>query len=136
MKCKKCGSENLGVMFDVIVSAPIKYYYNFSKQAMRDKGVRLWGADWHKADIVCGDCYYSTALNKNAATNADRIRGMTDEELAEIIAAEPTAEKIPFCKNKPECDAMLDADLEIPESMCAACVLDWLKRPAETEGTE
>lgn len=62
--CKKCGSTNLGVMFDITVSAPIEYYHNFSKKAMQDKSVKLWGADWGKADIICNDCLYSTGLER------------------------------------------------------------------------
>lgn len=134
MKCKKCGSENLGVMFDVIVSAPIKYYYNFSKQAMRDKGVRLWGADWHKADIVCGDCYYSTALNKNAATNADRIRSMTDEELAELLARLISIHVKKMMQALRKEDCLVKEPVAVIENPYIQRKehLDWLK--AETEG--
>lgn len=111
MKCKKCGGENLSIMFELIVSAPIKYYHNFSKQAMRDKSVRLWGADWHKADIVCGDCFYSTALDKQL-TNADRIRGMTDEELANLLWAQNGSNQ--YWKSTQK-------------------YLDWLQQPAKEE---
>jgi hypothetical protein len=67
-------------------------------------------------------------------TNADRIRCMSDEELAKIIVSESVSEKIPFCQNKPECSKMLDDDELIPESHCIKCALDWLQKPAETEG--
>ena len=36
-------------------------------------------------------------------TNAEKIRSMSDEELAAVLVLEPMGEKIPFCKNKPEC---------------------------------
>lgn len=64
-------------------------------------------------------------------TNADHIRSMTDEELATILYSVFNIDdlKIPFCKNKPECNELMDADKEIPESMCLRCMLDWLKRP-------
>ena len=66
-------------------------------------------------------------------TNADRIRSMSDEQLAAIIVSEPIAEKIPFCKNKVECNQMLDSDFDIPESACAACALDYLQQPVKED---
>ena len=49
-------------------------------------------------------------------TNADRIRGMSDEELAEWIAHP----KISYCYCQHDiCDAEKD---------CAECALDWLKQ--------
>ena len=54
-------------------------------------------------------------------TNADRIRGMSDEELANFI---PDWSYTKACKcNEHEfigCD-----------NQCEKCVLDWLKQPAE-----
>ena len=50
-------------------------------------------------------------------TNADRIRSMTDEELAKIIGDKcicpPTSECAKFCGD------------------CVACWLEWLQQPAE-----
>ena len=65
-------------------------------------------------------------------TNADRIRAMSDEELADILAGNADiAEQIPFCQNLPECLAMLDGDEIIPEARCAGCMLTWLRKPVE-----
>ena len=63
-------------------------------------------------------------------TNADRIRSMSDEELAKIIVSESVVEKIPFCQNKQECGDMLDTDV-ITEEMCTLCALDWLRQPVK-----
>jgi hypothetical protein len=49
-------------------------------------------------------------------TNADRIRAMTNEELAEFIGHFPMET---ICPNN--CH-------EDPERDCAVCVLDWLKQ--------
>lgn len=65
-------------------------------------------------------------------TNEDLIRAMTAEELAAIICAEFTAEKIPFCQNKEECMKILESDT-IPEEMCRACALNWLQQPAKED---
>lgn len=70
MQCKKCGSENLGVMVDITISMPIKYYYALTKSAFRSKDIKMWGANWPKADIICHDCCYSTGLEREQ-NNAD-----------------------------------------------------------------
>lgn len=61
-------------------------------------------------------------------TNSDRFRRMSDEEIAKILVSDLIGEKIPFCKNKPECDSILDSGECIPESMCAVCAIDWLRK--------
>lgn len=64
-RCPKCGSENVTFMADVTISAPMEFYHNLSKRAFRRKEVQLWGVDWHRADIVCHDCLYSTGLDRD-----------------------------------------------------------------------
>lgn len=89
-------------------------------------------------------CMYCTAEQESRCkskipdgTNADRIRSMSDEELAAILVAESLAEKIPFCQNKEECNEILDtADGTIPEEMCLKCALDWLRQPAKEDTNE
>ena len=61
-------------------------------------------------------------------TNADRIRAMSDEELAEHLYY---GFDLQYCHNYPECVAMLDTKEGIPEARCKGCVLEWLKQPAE-----
>lgn len=60
-------------------------------------------------------------------TNADRIRGMTDEELAEWTLREPFVGYFAFCppgtKDGGDC----------PTSPCEQCWLDWLKSPVEVK---
>lgn len=64
----------------------------------------------------------------NTMTNADRIRAMSDEELADMLQLE-SGEL--FCQNKKECGDLLDTEDGIPEEMCRACALEWLRQPAE-----
>lgn len=54
-------------------------------------------------------------------TNGDRIRAMTDEELAKFI---PDWSYTGACK----CDELPYADCKYE---CAKCVIEWLKQPAE-----
>lgn len=61
-------------------------------------------------------------------TNGDRIRAMSDEELADRLYW-LDKDSIPFCKNLPYCEHRLEADEFISDSECIACMLEWLKQP-------
>ena len=58
-------------------------------------------------------------------TRADKIRSMTDEEMAVILEGGQAGEF--FCRNSKECQTMLDQNAEIPTEMCVACALRWLR---------
>lgn len=75
----------------------------------------------------------SKAKAEYVQTNADRIRAMSDEELAKaLIEVNDSGCHIPFCKELPECQRLLDEG-EIPEEKCIVCMLNWLQQPAEGE---
>jgi hypothetical protein len=38
---------------------------------------------------------------------------------------------IQYCTNDQACAAMLDTEDGVPEERCKACVMKWLKQPAE-----
>lgn len=63
------------------------------------------------------ECMKSMA--KKPQTNADRIRSMTDEDLAEVLFGSCI-------------EHMGVEECSHPEKACKSCVLDWLK--AESEG--
>ena len=56
-------------------------------------------------------------------TNADRIRAMSDEEMAEFIIS------IPMCVGE-------DEDLNCEIDVCKECFLKWLQQPAEEDDHE
>lgn len=66
-----------------------------------------------------------THYDDKPQTNADRIKAMSDEELAEWILREPTIGYFAVCppgtKDGEDC----------PTSPCEQCWLDWLKSPVE-----
>lgn len=65
-------------------------------------------------------------------TNSDRIRAMSDEDLATMLNRFAEGEDAPhYCRNLPECDADMEADNLIPLERCQACLLRWLQQPAE-----
>lgn len=95
-------------------------------------------ADWCPEDIDCAWAYGTSIphekfciydhgelycvgivcdINKPKPTNADRIRAMTDEELAKVI----------ICP-KQVCDKV---HILLGRTDCEACALEWLKQTAE-----
>ena len=64
-------------------------------------------------------------------TNADRIRSMTDEELAKALYQMLDGDV--YCTNKPECGKMLNTDDGIPDEWCAQCLLNWLRQTTKEE---
>ena len=65
-------------------------------------------------------------------TNADRIRAMSDEELAELLySLQYCDEKLNFCGNNKECDDILDGGGTISDEMCKQCFVWWLQREVE-----
>ena len=65
---------------------------------------------------VCG----GIGTHEIQMTNADRIRSMTDEELAEAIIS------IPMCVGT-------DDDKDCEKDGCKDCFLNWLQMPAEED---
>lgn len=57
-------------------------------------------------------------------TNGDRLRHMTDEELAVFLAS---FEHTNYCRDLPGCLADLEEDREIPLERCAGCMTAWLR---------
>ena len=94
----------------------------FGKQDYCDQETCIRECEFHDGS----GCEY-----RKIETNADRIRAMSDAELAKALMKSNDAEVyIPFCKNTPECLEMLDCG-EIPEERCLGCMMDWLRQPAE-----
>lgn len=57
-------------------------------------------------------------------TNADRIRSMSDEELAEKmfeLENKELCKVIPFCKSTDECTDIMDSGELIPDELCKQC---------------
>ena len=79
--------------------------------------------DFCDCDIICADCTYfdnSGGEYRDAPkTNADHIRSMTDEELAEMLCV-----SCDFCACNP---------LDNCPSTCQVGVLNWLKQPFKEE---
>ena len=92
-------------------------------------------SDTHFAE-ACGKCVVGEYEGRRVTdpsmwkprTKADRIRAMTDEELAKLLYE---IDGLGYCKNLPECGELLDTPAGIPEEKCIGCMLNWLRQPAE-----
>ena len=73
-----------------------------------------------------GKCHYKGECGHKAPlTNADRIRTMSDEELAEQFVFMSTI--CEFCVKRKNCE-------EVPGyKYCMEGILDWLQQPAEED---
>lgn len=60
-------------------------------------------------------------------TVGDRIRSISDEELAGILVK---TDEVDFCENRAECADDLCAGNDIPDERCKECALRWLRKPA------
>ena len=63
-------------------------------------------------------------------TNADKIRTMTDEELAHALIHLDGFDT--FCTNYRECVEKIELGEDISESQCEACMLRWLREEYPT----
>ena len=86
------------------------------------------------ANLLEGIKNYEAEKCPYQKTNADRIRAMSDEELAEKLYCFTDIDcKIPYCKNLAECEKMLDTEDGVPVEKCKRCLLEWLQKPAEAK---
>lgn len=70
--------------------------------------------------------YLDYPKQRKPITNADRIRAMSDEELAEFIQKSGYGS----CPNVPQCPQYESGDKPYTEDGCRKCWLDWLKQEA------
>lgn len=80
---------------------------------------KVWDNGW--CNVACMYCTLTQEISckHNHQTNADRIRAMTDEELAN------------FLDSTDICDGHALEECALKNIPCKVCILDWLKRPTE-----
>ena len=85
-----------------------------------------------ECDILCADCqHYDNTGGKKWQTNADRIRAMSDEELAKIIKT--IAFDVYNCNEGQNKSMKMVKGRCMCEFNCDECILELLKQPAEGE---
>lgn len=118
MKCRKCGSENMGIM-------PNKKNSSATDLYCLDCGA--WQKFATKDEIRLYQC------KKKPITNADRIRQMTDEELAELLITADFCGECEYCDKVWGCryyEAHPDGALN---DGCKQAAINWLGQPAEED---
>lgn len=63
-------------------------------------------------------------------TRGDKIRSMTDEQIAEMMIEQGMDYGIDFCQNKEKCNQDGPED---PETECTRCLIEWLKQEEDAE---
>lgn len=76
---------------------------------------------FEKTEANCRGCFEGSHYKPKPITNADRIRAMTDEELARWIAT-TADDNCPDTAHERYCD-----------NRCGECWLDWLKSQVEVQ---
>lgn len=112
MKCRKCGSGNMGVM-------PNKKNPSATDLYCLDCGA--WQKFATKDEIRLYQC------KKGPITNADRIRAMTDEELSEFISRIEIGDFGQQVYGKTFCDMCKG------QYKCDDCRLWWLQQPVKED---
>ena len=81
----------------------------------------LDGCKVKEYNAICPLTNTATPVTEYRMTNADRIRAMSDEELAEYVGKN--------CL----CDRIQDTDRKFCDcrAVCTDCIVEWLKQPAE-----
>lgn len=107
--------------------------FNCLKRARIDTVEQL--AKLSDEDLMCIRCFGQKSLDEVRAkikaprmTVGDRIRAMSDEELAQMLFC---FDSLRWCKQLPDCVASLDTDAEISEAKCIKCILAWLRKSAD-----
>lgn len=126
--CPFCGSTNIAYGKYEHAAGPRYAILCMNCMAQIDPG---WAQSRHAVqDLWNCRANPGAASNTNAVTNANHIRSMTDEELAEMISTDMAEEKNGYCQNKPKCNEEVDDDGVVLTESCKQCALDWLKMPA------
>ena len=99
----------------------------------------LFSMDEDALNEHCDNCAPIKALNlglgceKMPLTNADRIRSMSDEELAAYIVELTDGV---YCLHLEACYEDLHGDGGFPEERCRACAVKWLRSEADAKTTQ
>ena len=113
-KCERIKVSDLEIIVTMMDKDPyyeIKYkkigenHYNVGYSSYKLKNVLAWR----------DECF---EIMTSPQTNADRIRSMTDEELAEVLFGSCI-------------EHMGVEECSHPEEACKSCVLDWLRAESE-----
>jgi hypothetical protein len=99
----------------------------------------IWGDEWWNCKTECHKCRYTDRQGEKVPsnwkplpmTNADRIRAMSDDELAKVLNA--FTDYFEECNRSSSDVDCKDCELYKVCSLHEGKALEWLKQPAEVE---
>lgn len=105
----------------------------------KDSHLRLADDTKEMTELQFAGCYTNAIEIVNQVeqeftpkTNADRIRAMTDEELADaMLKVDELSDYVPFCGNNEECNEMMNRGELIQPDMCKKCLMNWLGKEVD-----
>ena len=137
-KCPRCGEEmglRLRMVGPGIEASYICTCCRVSSYKVRGKHVTEDIPD--AARLLANSGFFDVGP---VITNGDKLRefsNMTDDRFAQLLLEiDDIAEKIPFCKELPECQKRAEGIEPIPAGECLQCLNNWLGQPAEDEQDE
>lgn len=131
VRCPKCGSENVGLFEDFLIE------YNVSKAH-----ARCQECQWRSEDVFASN--YRNAFDKLEAaltpkkprTIIDKLRAMTDEEIAGALAARSSLDFCDFCIEKNGKCGGIDDRGAADDERCKEHILAALHTPLTEEKEE
>ena len=82
-ECPRCGGPTRA-MVQMVVVAPSKMMYKFSKKNIRSKEFTIKGVLWETADFICNKCNYVTNGYGNYVTNLKKENERLKEQLGNL----------------------------------------------------
>lgn len=116
-KVKEERVTDLSIIMEMIDSKP---YYSVQYRNIGENGYNIGYSSYNLKTVLEFIDEYFEIVESDRHTNADRIRNMSDEELADVLFDSCLeVMKLEECTNTDNC------------GVCKRCVLEWLRSEAE-----
>lgn len=112
-KVKEERVTDLSIIMEMIDSKP---YYSVQYRNVGENGYNIGYSSYNLKIVLEFIDEYFEIVESDKQTNADKIRSMSDEEMADILSD--------------NCFEVMNTD-RCPVGTCKKCILDWLQSEAE-----
>ena len=128
LKCINCNSYfNFDELYERRIGQALKLQRTQYKSKDGEGGIFVKGKELTTEELLSG------LLNPKPITNADYIRSMTDEELADFYFRHSWGIADQWCTPSGERCRHEDLMKKMDEPQCKLCFLDWLKQEVSDE---
>lgn len=74
-RCEKCGSTNVRMMTNMLVSFPANWEGELTSKRRSDPEFEIWGVNWSGREIICRDCRFTEkGPNRNPWIEIERLQ--------------------------------------------------------------